>query len=655
MKIRLISLIMLSAMLPCLCPAQVNNADILMTVDGRPTEAGEFVRMYKKSLDTISIMPVDDYLDSFVIFKLKVADAMHRGYDTTASFRKELNGYRNQLAQNYLTDKGKKEQLIRQAYQRSLKEINAWHILVALLPNTPPKDTLYAWKKAMEVRRRILNGEPFEQVARSTSDDKSARLNGGNLGYVTVFQLIMPLEDAVYSLRKGAVSGPVRTPYGYHIIRVTDIRPSRGRIKVAHIMKNAAPGTDEKNEEEAEAEINDIYLKLKQGLPFGELAKEYSDHRESASKGGELNWFGAGEMIPEFSEKAFAIADTGEYTEPFRTLYGWHIVKLLQRKPPGTFEETRSFIESRINQSYLNMKSKNAFVAKLKSEYGFKINKASLDWFIRNTDSLITGGLRKYDRSSVPEGAIFIFADQAEGNNEFADRVENKGPLMVIKDSSELIRSVLEGTAAERLISYENSMLEKKYPEFRYLMTEFHDGILLFDISNDKVWNRVSSDSAGLHEFYEANKYNYLTRKEFEAKIYTLKKPGEEKALAAAYRKYSCKEDCDNRLLTRFNKKEDTLLTIRNESWEAGSMPELENSGTNNGVQMVTIGGLPSLIVLNKTTEPLPLPFEMVQEEMISGYQEYLEKEWTGQLKEDYSVTIDSLILHEIKEKLIHE
>ena len=243
MKIRLSQLIILIIVLPVICQAQDLNTRILLTVGGSNTEAGEFIRMYKKSLEPGKTLQVDDYMQQFTLFKLKVADAISEGYDTTISFRNELNGYRNQLAQNYLTDTQTKEKLLRKAYQRSLTEINAWHILVAMPQNASPGDTLKAWKKANEIRARILNGEPFEQVARSTSDDQSVRINGGNLGYFTVFQMIMPFEDAAYSMKKGALSMPVRTPYGYHIIKVADIRPSKGRIQVAHIMKNAPPGT----------------------------------------------------------------------------------------------------------------------------------------------------------------------------------------------------------------------------------------------------------------------------------------------------------------------------------------------------------------------------------------------------------------------------
>ena len=655
MKIRPSLLSILIILLPAVCRAQDLNNKILITVDSSRTEAGEFIRMYKKSLEPGKPLPVDDYLQQYTLFKLKVADAISEGYDTTGAFRNELNGYRNQLEQNYLTDKQTRDRLLRKAYHRSLSEINAWHILIALPQDASPADTLKAWKKAYNIRERILKGEPFEQVARSTSDDQSVKINGGNLGYFTVFQMIMPFEDAAYSMKKGAISIPVRTPYGYHIIKVADIRPSKGRIQVAHIMKNAPPGTSETESKKAEEEINKIYLKLKEGVPFSELAKKQSDHKESAVKGGELSWFGTGEIIPDFSEAAFSLADTGDYTKPFRTLYAWHIVKLLNKKAPGSFEESSSYLESRINQSYLNSLSKRSFVEKLKKEYKFKINEVAKSWFINNTDTLIIQGLKKYDRSGIPDGNIYSFAKQVLNNNEFADYIERRGSMIVTRDSAVYIKLLLEASASDQLISYENSVLEKKYPEFRYLMNEFHDGILLFDISNKKVWDRVSHDSLGLHKYYEENKNDYLSKKQIDAKIYTLKVKNGEKTLISAYKKQSGKPDMDKRLLEKFNKKNDTLLIIKDSIWQRGDDPEIDRLEWVTGIRYLTRSGFPSIVLIKKVMDPLPLKLEEIQDKMMTGFQEYLESEWKRQLKEKYSVKIDSFVLGEVKRKLINE
>jgi len=240
------------------CLPQVPDEKVLMTVAGRDVPVGEFIRMYNKGLDTESKTDIDVYLEQFIDFKLKVADAIARGTDTTKAFRTELEGYRSQLARTYLTDPGMKEKLILEAYQRSLTEINASHILINCPPDAPPKDTLKAYMKAAGIRERILKGESFEKVARETSDDKSALMNNGNLGYFTVFQMIKPFEDAAYSLKPGTISMPVRTSFGYHIISVKERRPSKGKIKVAHIMKAVPAGSADSVIRKAESEINNM-------------------------------------------------------------------------------------------------------------------------------------------------------------------------------------------------------------------------------------------------------------------------------------------------------------------------------------------------------------------------------------------------------------
>ncbi len=519
MKIR--SLLFTSALVLynlTLCQSQEPDKRILMNVAGRDVEEGEFIRMYNKSLDPGNKDDLPDYLGQFINFKLKVADAIAEGFDTTKAFRDELHGYREQLAQSYLTDNDIKQKYLHSAYDRTLSEINASHILIKCKPDAAPADTLKTYNKAMGLRERVINGEPFESVARSESDDKSASQNGGNLGYFTAFQMIKPFEDTAYSLKPGMISMPVRTQFGYHIIRVNDIRPSRGKVKVAHIMIAAPPGSDDKRIQKAREEIDSIYLKLKSGVPFRELASKYSDHKESAERGGELDWFGAGEIIGDFSEAAFSIKDTGEYTKPVRTIYGYHIIKLLGKKPPLSYEESKPYLESKINQMYLTSLGKKSFTAKLKKEYNFVVNQRVHDWFVNNTDTLIMQGKSVYNRRKLPSGDIYSFADQHFKAKDFAGLIEKGGRHVVSDDPLKFIDLTIESASNDQINSYENSILEKKYPDFRYLMNEFHNGILLFDISSEKVWNKVQQDTVGLLNYYNSHRDDFRQEKSTNAK-----------------------------------------------------------------------------------------------------------------------------------------
>jgi peptidyl-prolyl cis-trans isomerase SurA len=655
MKFRFTLIITVSFLLEGIGTSQDLNNKVLMTVDGRNVSAGEFIRMYKKSYDPVNTKDLNTYLDQYTIFRLKVADAIKEGYDTTKAFKTELQGYRNQLAKNYLTDNDAREKLLKLAYQRSLTEINGWHILINCPPESSPEDTLKAWKKARDVRERIILGEPFEQVARSASDDPSAKINGGNLGYFTVFQMIMPFEDAAYNLKKGEISEPVRTPYGYHIIKITAKRPSVGKIKVAHIMKTVPPGAAEKDTKKAEVEIKNIYDQLQKGASFSELAAKYSDHKESATNGGELTWFGAGEITSDFAEAAFTLTKNGDFTKPVRTMYGWHIIKRIDKKAPGSFEETKSYLESKINESYLYSIGRKSFIEKLKKEYKYRININAFNWFVNNTDTLIIKGLAKYNRIGMPPGAIYTFADQQLTTREFVAYIEKRGSMIVTDNPKIFITRSLDTRLSDQILDYENSVLEKKYPDFRYLMNEFHDGILLFEISSRKVWNKAQDDSIGLNKYYEENKNRFQSKEGINAKIYTLKKSDGMKSLIKNFKKYSKYPDADKRMFKKFIVKNDTLLTIKEGTWYKGDNKDIDNLSQVKMQQEITIDGFPAVAIVNKVIDAVPLPFSEVQGEMITGYQKYLEENWVKQLKGKYTVKIDNGVLEEIRKNLSNE
>jgi peptidyl-prolyl cis-trans isomerase SurA len=638
-----------------LCQAQELDEKILMSVGNSRVQAGEFIRMYRKTPLSEEKSAFDEYLEQYIIFRLKVEDALAEGLDTTLAFRKELEGYRTQLAQSFLTDSETRERLLSKAYERYLTDINAWHILIGCPPDASPSDTLKAWKKSLNIRERILSGELFEHVARSTSEDQSVLINGGNLGYFTVFQMIMPFEDAAYALKPESISMPVRTSYGYHIIKVTDRRPSKGKIRVAHIMKAAPPGISDEEERKAEQDINDLYKRLQEGAPFSVLAKEYSDHKESSVRGGEMNWFGTGEIISDFSEAAFALNDTGTYSKPVRTLYGWHIIKLLEKRAPGSLEETRSFLESKINQSYLSSVSKRTFIGRLRKEYNFSLNHDAYRWLVNNTDSLKIKGLVRYPSEQIPAGNIYSFADQYLTVREFVNSLETRSSMIKTSIPSVFIDKSLETISDDHIIKYENSRLEKKYPEFRYLMKEFHDGMLLFEISEKEIWNRAQEDSAGLKDYYEANKHMYMASRSIDAIIYTLRQKGSDKQFRTLLRRVSRRQDAEKRLNERYNKGGDTLLYVTNGRWYRGDEPDLDNLRWTKGLHFFQTNGYPSAIVISKVTDPAPMPLNEIKGELMAGYQNDLELTWIRQLKEKYPVKIDDAVLKEVRKGLENE
>lgn len=266
-----------------------------------------------------------------------------------------------------------------------------------------------------------------------------------------------------------------------------------------------------------------------------------------------------------------------------------------------------------------------------------------------NTDSLIINGLSRYNRKTIPSGNIYSFADQRLSSRDFAAYIDNRKSRIATNDPAIFINKSIEAISNDQIIQYENSILEKKYPDFRYLINEFHDGILLFNISEEKLWKRIQQDSAGLMKYYEAHKTEFLTKKGLETKTYTLRIPGGDKKLASAYRKFSRRKDTDRRMIEKFNKENDSVLVIHERLWFEGDNPLIDKINLNKGKLDTTIDNYPSIIIITKVVEPVPEPFIEVEGEMMAGYQDYLEKEWIEQLRAKYTVKISDHIFDMVK------
>jgi len=314
--------------------ATAQKDETVLEIDGKKVSKSEFLQIYLKNnndpkYDKASL---DEYMELFKKFKLKVAEAEASGYDTIPKLKKELEGYRKQLSQPYLVDSSQNMALVKQAYDRMKTEVRASHILIRVEEGA---DTVSAYTRIMALKKRIDGGEDFATVAKGKggSEDPSVTRNNGDLGYFTAFQMVYPFEEAAYNTPVGKVSNPVRTKFGYHIIQVVDQRPARGTMKAAHIM--VATGKDATPEDLASAEkkTEEIYAKLKEGTSFESLAAEFSDDSQTADKGGVLPLFGTGtttRMVPEFEEAAFLLKTDGEYSKPVKTDFGYHIIKRLE-------------------------------------------------------------------------------------------------------------------------------------------------------------------------------------------------------------------------------------------------------------------------------------------------------------------------------------
>jgi peptidyl-prolyl cis-trans isomerase SurA len=627
--------------------AFAQNTNILMTVGSDKVGKQEFENVFKKNNSKLAANPDEktlrEYLDLYINFKLKVLEAKSFGMDTAAPFKKELAGYRKQLAAPYLTDKEVTEQLINEAYDRSKKEIRASHILVNCKEDASAKDTLAAYNKIMAIRKKILEKkEDFAKVAMESSEDPSAKTNKGDLGFFSVFAMVYSFENACYKAKQGTVTMPFRTKYGYHIVKVIDVRPAQGEVKVAHIMLRATAKLSKEDSVRNQNKINEVYNLLTSGQKFEELAKQYSEDKGSAKSGGILPVFGTGKMVPEFESEAFALKNVNDYSKPFTTSYGWHIVKLVERKSLPTFDAAKADIKAKISRDSRADLNKQSFIVKLKKEYKFIETTASLKKFYSKADSNLALSAFKKPETINPKDAIFTIGSTVYTVADYADYLTQYQFNMLKENMSKAKKDAYDNFVNKTLLDYEENRLDQKYPEFKTLMEEYRDGILLFELTDQKVWSAAVKDTVGLELFFEQNKSNYQWSDRLDAKIYTCAN----EAIANDVRQIiKNKKITEDSLLRRVNKSNPLNLTIKSDKFEKGENAIIDGIVWKKGVSLNIVAN--NTVVFVKVNAKLNAQTKVLNEvrgTVTADYQNKLEKEWIGVLKQKYPVQVDDAV-----------
>lgn len=625
--------------------SQENNSEILLKIDNKEITKSEFERIYKKNNNenTLDKKSLEEYLDLFINFKLKVLEAENLGLDTTKAFKKELKGYRNQLAKPYLTDKNVNEALLKEAYDRMLYDINASHILFTLESDASPEDTLRIYNKIIDLRNRILNGEKFGKIARKHSQDPSAKSNGGNLGFFTAFQMVYPFESVTYNTKVNEVSMPCRTKFGYHIIKVHEKRDAQGEIKVAHIMVATPNSSTPENVAKAKDKISTIFDKLKAGEEFSLLAKESSDDKGSAKKGGELPWFGTGRMVPEFEKAAFALINKGDISEPIKTNFGWHIIKLVDKKGIIPYEDLKAELKNKISRDERANKGRKAIIARLKSEYNYKEYKKNINPLYALIDTSVYTMEWSAEKAKNLNKTLFAFADNKFTQYDFAKYLASKRVRMNMS-LNKAVDFYYNVFINETIIKYEESRLEEKYPEFMFLMKEYHDGILLFELTDKMVWSKAIKDSIGLESFHKQNKDNYMWGERAEATIFHCAnekvKAATQKLIAKKEKKGYSNED----ILNIINKKNENNLKTETEIYSKGDNDLADFYVWKEGEVKED-----NTIFTYKKLAPMPKSLKEARGLITADYQSHLEEKWILELKNKYKVTVNKDVLTHIK------
>jgi peptidyl-prolyl cis-trans isomerase SurA len=628
---------------------------IILEIDNEKISVDEFLHIYQKNntdKDAMKLKAMEDYMDLFINFKLKVIEAQNMGLDTTQNFINELKGYRHQLAQPYLSDKSVEEELIREAYERMKYDVNVSHILITIDPNSNPSDTLEAWDKINKIYDRLLKGEDFSSLAKETSEDESVKFNDGNLGWRTVFALVYPFETAMYETEVGEFSKPFRTQYGYHVLKVNDKRPAKGRYKVAHIMITTPRQITAEQKQMAEARLQEVLDKIEAGEDFGELAKEYSEDRRSAQSEGVLGWIEVGgKMIQVFEDAVFELETIGEISDVLETSYGYHIIKLLDKEEIKSFEELKPTLKSRISNSARASKSRKSVIAKLKKEYNAIINTAALEpFYTLVTDSIFSGSWDAEEALKLNE-ELFSFADRKFTQSDFAEFLDSRNRKQQKQVINTFINQSFENYVDRQLVEYEKEKLEDKYPQFYYLMKEYHDGILLFELTDKMVWSKAISDTIGLEKFYAENKDKYRWDTRYEMTTYKLK---DEKTASKLAKKLKKERDWEW-INGKFNSKDSSAVVLIEEGvFLPENHKELQRiieqcklKDSNKSYEVISEN---NQVTTLKLIPPCTKTLSEARGVVTAEYQNQLEKEWIEELRNKYEIKIHKDVLESIAE-----
>lgn len=627
--------------------AQMSSEDVLFTVDGDPVTAEEFSRVYTKNLDLVkdeSQKDIDGYLDLFINYQLKIKEAKRLGLDTDASYIKEFSSYKDQLVKNYLSDSKVTEALMKEAYDRMRYDLKASHILIRMEENET--DTLNVYQDLMALRERVVN-EGFEKVKAEVHDGQSVFAE--SLGYFSAFKMVYEFENAAYNTKVGQVSKPFRTRFGYHIVNVEDKRPSLGEVTVAHIMISI---NDKDSLTDPEKRINELYKKISQGENFEALATQFSDDKSSASNGGALAPFSGGQLsAPEFEAVAFGLNAVGAISMPFKTNYGWHIVKLLDKKGVPAYDDVKYDIENKIKRDSRSTLINTTLANDLRSTYQVKVNPKAKAYF----ESILNLGF--FSRAWVlpddfkTEQTLVTIQNITLTYKDFGNHLMNiqkvyAGKTMPFKT---VIEKEYNGFEEDALLAYHEDHLEFENEDFGQILKEYRDGLLLFDLMEDKIWNAAASDSVGLQNYYNAHKDAYVWEDRVDVLIATSAKEDAIKTVEKLLKKGRSSEAISKELNTDQEQKVIFTTGIKPLDYQGFPKGEVLKKGLskvyqyNNAYHIIKVEAM--LPKANKT-------FEEAKGKVISDYQNTLEKNWLKELNERYEVKVNDAVLQNVKSQI---
>jgi len=621
--------------------AQITDDDVLLTISGESVSANEFVRVYNKNLNLVqddSQKEVNSYLELFVNYKLKLTEAKALRYDKDPVYLNEFKSYKDQLTQSYLTDKNVTDDLIREAYDRTENEVKAQHILILL--DEVETDTLATYSKIQAYRERFVN-EDFESLKKELHNGKSIFVE--DLGYFSAFKMVYNFESAAYATEVGGVSQPFRTRFGFHVVKVLEKRKSRGQVTVAHIM---IANTQKDSTLVPEERIQELHRLVLQGDDFADLAKQFSDDKSSSMRGGELSPFKSGQINSEiFETTAFELSPSNMISEPIQTQFGWHILKYINKKPVQSFEELQLELNSKIGKDSRSQLVKAKMLEQLLAEYQIENPNSEVAQFQSNIVFNASQNVWELSKNFDNNQSFLIIKNQTFTHQNFLDYL-NKNQKLIKKEWSKavVVKKQYASFLEQSVFKYKEDNLENENKEFAHILDEYREGLLLFELMQDKIWEGAKNDSIGLQEFYNANKQNYVWSDRIEGSV---ARSSDEKHIKKV-RKY-WKKNQSNEMIDEALNKEQQNVIFSNGEFELGhpTLPKtLEfKTGLSKVIEENSNFYVVNVTALKPTTQKT---FEEAQGQLIADYQIALESEWIQELRTKFKVDINEDVLAKV-------
>lgn len=633
---------------------------VLFTVNGTPIMASEFKYIYGKTNQDkadFSEPSLREYLDLYTKFKLKVQRARDMQLDTISALKGELDGYRRQLANSYLVDREVTDKLVRETYDRTLQDVDVSHIQIVLDRNAKPADTLRAYNRAMNWLRKINSGTPFEKMALDSSEDKTVKENRGNLSFITA---MLPdgyyaMEKAIYAAKPGTIVGPVRTSSGYHLVRVHAFRPARGEVEVSQILFRK--GTNEEQNVVIRQRADSVYLALKNGAKWEETVTRYTDDKASAPKAGYIGFFGINRYQKNFEDAAFGLQKDGDFSAPFESSIGWHIVKRISHRPIGAYETVKRALTDRVKRDGRNEVARQSMISRIKKESGYQDDPEVLKKWSASQQDTVFHTFRWKPNPAKPQTVLLRFGNQKvytiadfEEYNARASRERMRGSGYPL---AETVQKLYSAWTEEVAMQYEESQLDQKYPEFKSLMREYEEGILLFEALKQNVWDRANTDSAGLEQYFKSTlsqKYKWDERA--GVTIYTIKT--DDPKIVAKVREYAAKKPVAD-VLKKFNKAgQPEVVAVIEKMYEKGKSKDLGDLWTAGAMTPVkTDAGTKTatFLKIESIQPPTAKGLPDARGYAVADYQDYLEKQWIEELRKAYPVKVDETVLRSLVKK----